>query len=140
LTEFRGKPLVQALLLSETVIRGQDGKNSVVNIFDRLLVPQFPATHQACAVYGRILDASPGTKFTVQFVDTANGRVVLESPPIVVQPDFEPRNAYDVIYQFFAIQLEHAGRYEFRLFADGLFLAHVVLNVEQHPGAGGSNR
>lgn len=126
---------VQYVALCEQVILGQDGRPSLIGVFNDLQVAAFPFTLPRLAVAARILftaDEARG-KHAVEVVMTdpsgtemgrPGGEIAL--PPL--PPGLESV-AVDLPLQLDLFQLPIPGRYTFVLHVDGKVSAGVQLSV-----------
>jgi hypothetical protein len=132
---------VQYVTLCDQIILGQDGRPSLIGVFNHLNVPALPFTLPRLAFAGRILFTADetGRAHTVEVVITGPDGVELARPggdiSLPPAPEGLDSVAVDLPMQFDLFQVEAAGRYTFLLNVDGEKTAAVQLLV--HLGAGG---
>lgn len=132
---------VQYVTLCDQIILGQDGRPSLIGVFNHLNVPALPFTLPRLAFAGRILFTADetGQAHKVEVVITGPDGVELARPGGDISLPPAPAGlesvAVDLPMQFDLFQVEAAGRYTFLLHVDGEKTAAVQLLV--HLGAGG---
>ncbi|MBA3891187.1 MAG: hypothetical protein H0X64_11730 [Gemmatimonadaceae bacterium] len=132
---------VQYVTLCDQIILAQDGRPSLIGVFNHLNVPALPFTLPRLAFAGRILFTADetGRAHTVEVVITGPDGVELARPggeiSLPPAPAALESVAVDLPMQFDLFQVEAAGRYTFLLHVDGEKTAAVQLLV--HLGEGG---
>ena len=128
---------VQYVALCEQVIVGQDGRPSLIGIFNDLQVGTIPFTLPRLALAARILFTADeaARKHSVELVMTdPSGQEIgrpggeIDLPQIPAGLDSV---AVDLPLPFDFFQLASAGRYTFLLHVDGAATAGVQLTVRQ---------
>ena len=128
---------VQYVTLCEQVILGQDGRPSLIGIFNDLQVGTIPFTLPRLALAARILFTSDeaARKHSVEVVMTdPAGKEIGRPGGEINLPQMPPgleSVAVDLPLPFDFFQLEAAGRYTFLLHVDGAPTAAVQLTVRQ---------
>jgi len=128
---------VQYVALCDQVVLGQDGRPSLVNIFNDLQVPQLPTTLPRLSFAARLLFTAEelGRNCRVEVVITdakgqelgrPGGDLTLPPPPAGVES-----LAVDIPLQFDLFEVQNVGRYTFLLHVDGKPSAAVQLTVRQ---------
>ncbi|HKO15590.1 MAG TPA: hypothetical protein VJU87_05085 [Gemmatimonadaceae bacterium] len=128
---------VQYVALCEQVILGNDGRPSLIGVFNDLQVASFPFTLPRLAFAARILftrdEAARGHKVEVLMTDPAGeeigrpgGEITLPALP----PELDAV-AVDLPLQFDLFQVPGAGRYTFLLHVDGSASAGVQLTIRK---------
>jgi hypothetical protein len=108
------------MLVCENILQSQ-GKNSLINIFDKITSGQFPVVHPSCGVYVKLLDVRTGSKARLEYVDVQERQVLFQVEQALVVND--EANPAEVAITIQGVPLPHAGRYEFRLWVDNAFLS-----------------
>jgi len=128
---------VQYVALCEQVILGNDGRPSLIGIFNDLQVGTIPFTLPRLALAARILFTADevARKHNVEVVMTdpsgqeigrPGGEIALPQMPTGLESV-----AVDLPLQFDLFQVTSAGRYTFLLHVDGAPTAGVQLNIRQ---------
>ena len=126
---------VQYVALCEQVILGNDGRPSLIGIFNDLQVGTIPFTLPRLALAARILFTADevARKHNVEVVMTdpsgqeigrPGGEIALPQMPTGLESV-----AVDLPLQFDLFQVTSAGRYTFLLHVDGAPTAGVQLNI-----------
>jgi hypothetical protein len=120
-------PSVVAMLICERVIVEQGtGAKSLIGVFENLNSPFFPApTH--ISLYAKLLDADGHYNFLVRLVSLLDEMEIVktEAPNVVAKPP----NATEIVINFAGLPLPSPGKYEFQLWADGIFLHRATMNA-----------
>jgi hypothetical protein len=129
LLNFPAEPLNLRLgALCDHALIGQDGKLSLIGIFDRIGVSQLPAQHPRFFVVAVLQGDARGSQVEMQLVAPSGG--VLMQEQIGIDPEAVAQGSGNLIAEITMLPLELAGRYEFRLRANGQVLGVIALNVE----------
>lgn len=126
---------VQYVALCDQIILGNDGRPSLIGVFNHLTVPALPFTLPRLAFAGRILFTSDETgrshQVEVRITDPAGTELARPGGDVSLPPS--PAGiesvAVDLPMQFDLFQVEAAGRYTFLLHVDGHPTAAVQLMV-----------
>ena len=115
-------------VLCDHAMIGQDGKLSLIGIFDRIGVVQVPAQHPRFFVVSVLQgDASDGT---VEMELQAPSGQTLMQEQISIDPEAIAEGSGNLIAEITMLPLEMVGRYEFRLRNNGQTLGIIPLNVD----------
>ena len=119
-----------AMLVADVAIREEGtGKVSLIGIFDQIRAGTFPMSHGQLVVYARMTDAEGHYEFRLQLVRLEDDLAIGEG---VVQAEVSDRLAAgEVIFQLGGLRFERAGRYEFRLHANGRYVGGCPFAVIQ---------
>jgi uncharacterized protein DUF6941 len=128
---------VQYVALCDTVILGNDGRPSLIGVFNDLQVPGIPFTLPRLAFAARILftreEVGRSHKVEVMMSDPSGkeigrpgGEVTLPSMPTGLDSV-----SVDLPLQFDLFNIATAGRYTFLLHVDGTATAAVQLSIRQ---------
>ncbi len=125
-------PSVQAFLVCDMVIADAGtGKKSIIGTFTHISAKNFPCQHPKMALYVCITDADGSYQFEIELVYLNEDKIIGKArfPEVV-----KITNRLDIIdfgINIPPVPLPGPGRYEFRLFAEGRFLAQKDFNVIQ---------
>ena len=130
---------VQYVALCEQVILGNDGRPSLIGLFNDLQLPTVPFTLPRLAFAARVLmtaqEVGRSYKIEVVISDPAGnelgrpgGDLALPPPPAGIDSI-----AVDIPLQFDLFELPAEGRYTFLLHIDGKPLAGVQLSIRRGP-------
>lgn len=131
---------VQYVTLCDQIILANDGRPSLIGVFNHLNVPALPFTLPRLAFAGRILFTADetGRPHKVEIVITDPSGAELARPGGDVDLPKAPPGldsvAVDLPMQFDLFQIEAAGRYTFLLHVDGKATAGVQLTVHLQEG------
>lgn len=143
---FGPVPTVQAMLVCEKIIsEAETNMKTLVNVFDMIKVMRAQQTVQGQAapqggtrgfhLYARLYDATGRYVFRVDFVQAESERRIAQAvtEPIDIR---DPMSAFDLALMVPMLPLSELGRYEFRLYANDMYLAHVPVRVveQEHGG------
>jgi hypothetical protein len=128
---------VQFVALCDQVILGNDGRPSLIGLFNDLQVANIPFTLPRLAFAARILFTreEAGRPHKVEVVMTDPGGKEIGRPGGEVSLPQMPTGldsvAVDLPLQFDLFQIPAAGRYTFLLHVDGTATAAVQLSIRQ---------
>lgn len=124
-------PLALAILLCDDVLRTLDGKNSLIGVFFNANSPLFPVTFPRFYLYAKLADGNGEYHLRFDYVDvTKNKRLASVSPPMPLRWEDLTQPA-EVVIQNNQLVIPHEGRFEFRLYANDMFLGHTTLYVKK---------
>lgn len=125
--------LVAALLCDSLSVDPSSGKKSLIGIFDRLRVAQFP-TGRIFTLYAKFTDALGRYHLKVQYVQEASDTVlgVIEAE---LRASDRTMGTELTITMPAAIAVPAAGRYEFRIFANEVYLGRTYFDAVPRPMA-----
>jgi hypothetical protein len=122
-------PSLLAILICDSVIvDSQTGKPSVIGIFDNIHAAETPF-RQRLGFYARMSDAEGEYKFTVRVVYLGDEEEVvgrLETGPVLAQDRLQSLN---LALNSPPVPFPKFGRYEFRLFANDVYIGAAVINA-----------
>jgi hypothetical protein len=124
-------PVLQGVLVCDQAIR-EFGTNKVtlVGIFDVIFGAEFPlAWTRPTAVYARVTDGQGEYDLRLELVRLDDEQTIGRLEGRVTIGD--RMASVDLIFPIDALRFERAGRYEFRLFAEGHHIGGTMLNVIQ---------
>ena len=123
-------PFLLAILVCDTdAVEPGSGKKTLIGIFDRIVVDQFAITHP-CTLYFKITDAQGRYKFKVEYVQVSTGTKLAgaESNVVVIDNRLQVR---DFILSTPPLSIPEAGQYEFRLYANDMYLGRATIMAEK---------
>ena len=127
---------LQALLLADHIYcdRGT-GKYVIAGTFYQLNVAVVPATFgRSVGAFVSLSGLNGNTRIDLEFVDPANGEVLLRTPPFDIACG-DPASPVEFALEIPPLPLPHAGSFSFRLSANGGVLGSVSVFVRDDPGA-----
>ncbi|NCO35753.1 MAG: hypothetical protein AUJ92_14715 [Armatimonadetes bacterium CG2_30_59_28] len=117
------------------------GKWSLIGIFSQIHSAQFPVVHRQLCVYLNFTDAQGHYDFRLELINLNQ-----EDESALVRIDGEGDLAdmlahNEMVFNLQNIQFNHAGKYEFRFWANNTIVAQKVFRViqleQEPPGEGG---
>lgn len=124
-------PKTNAMLICDYVIteRGTN-KKSLIGVFENIGASTFPCTHFAMSVYIKLTDAQGDYRFHLELVDLQSDVTIgkSEMPEEVRVPS--PLDAHELVFNLRGVRFMHAGKYEFRIFANGKIFGQKKLVVD----------
>jgi len=130
-------PTVLALLLcDQIIIDAQTNKKSLIGVFENLNSFAYPANIRL-AVYARLRDAQGTYNFTVRVVSLKDESVVsnIEINRVSVA---DPLHSVDLAFNMIGLEFREAGKYEFQLYANNVYLSRVTMEARQVNLPGGA--
>jgi hypothetical protein len=124
-------PVVLAMLLCDLAITEQGThKKTLVGIFHRVNARVFPAPQQM-AIYVHLTDAQGTYIFRIDIVDVDRNDILgtVTSNPIDVPNRLEP---FDFVFPI-GINIRAPGLYEFRLYANDVYLSSISFTAQSAP-------
>jgi len=123
-------PSVVAMLVCDQIIAEQGtGKKSLVGVFDNMYSPGFPVQTRF-AVYAKLVDLDQGQyKCRVRLVKLKDETLVADLTADLVIND--PLSPAELAINMVGIIVPEAGKYEFQLYADDIYLHRITLNAVQ---------
>ena len=124
-------PLIKAILICDHIItEAGSNKKSLIGVFENITASRFPYIHQLMSVYIKLTDAAGEYKIRIELVDLKGNKVIGkgEVPRIMFH---DKLMHYELTFNFAGLQLEHRGKYEFRIYANEEFLDSKDFNVLQ---------
>ena len=121
-------PSVIAMLICDQVIAEQvTNKKSLIGIFDNFNSLVFPVPMPRIAIYVKLADASGVYTFKLRMVNLKNESLVAE---IGVQARIADATQYsELALNLGNLVVPEAGKYEFQLYADDVYLHRVTMQA-----------
>jgi hypothetical protein len=104
------------------------GKKSLLGIFDVIHVKQFPTQHPI-SLYFKVADAEGYYTFEVRYVQAETGAVLAGAEGELIATD--RLTATDMYFPFPPLNVPTAGRYEFQIWANSMFLGSTSISAVQ---------
>lgn len=125
-------PYLLALLVCDSgTIDPNSGKKTLVGIFDRVTSSKFP-TSRWLVVYFRLTDAQGKYRFKVQYAQVKTDDILAEAETRDALTIKSRLDTFDSLISFpQALPILEAGQYEFRLYANDMFLGRIAINAVQ---------
>lgn len=118
--------LVAALVCDVAIADPSTGKKSLIGIFDRIAVKQFPTSRQM-SLYLKVTDAIGTHNLSIKYVRTETDEVLGEVQGQLSASD--PRRSQDLSVQLPPVPIPAPGRYEFRVFADSVYIGAAFVDA-----------
>lgn len=125
-------PSVMAMLICDQIINEQGtNKKSLMGVFQQVNAPGFPVMVPRMAVYVRLADVMENTVFKLRIVKLTgfDESLIAEAPlEIVIQ---DPTKPAELGFQMLNFVFPEAGKYEFQLYAEDIYLQRVTMDAVQ---------
>ena len=123
---------VAFLLCDQIIVEAGSGKKTIVGVFDRVGVRQFPATHSPAWLYIRVIDCEGEYEHRIEYVQVATQKILARANGTATSKN---RHVYaEFVLPCPPLQLPEPGEYEFRLWLNEKFISRV--RVTAHPVSG----
>ncbi len=123
-------PRMRMGVLCDYAMVSQDGKLSLIGIFDRIMVPGLPIQHPRFFVVATF-DMLPGNhQVRIELLDPTSHNVLQEQNVVIPVTVPELGQSGNLLAELNMLPLEFAGRYDFNLFAGAELLGTISLTVE----------
>lgn len=121
--------LLAILVCDSATVDRNSGKKTLVGIFDRVVVRRFP-TSRWLSIYFRLTDAQGEYRFKVQYAQVNTGNILAEAETRQALTIESRLDTFDSLISFpMALSIPEAGQYEFRLYANDMFLGRIAINA-----------
>jgi hypothetical protein len=125
-------PIPMAFLICDQVISDEaTKKKTLVGIFDRIWVAQFPTNHHPIAVYARFYDAEGTFEVRVEYVKVKSETVMAEAKMTMNVPQRKAAGEFSIAFP--PIPIPEPGDYEFRLWINDRYVQKVGFTALQTP-------
>ena len=112
------KPILKAMILcDQTIVEEGTRKRSLIGIFDRIQIRQFPAAHPAMSVYVQFREIEGIFDFMLELYDLTEEKTVHTA----VVKDFHVKSrSFDceLVFNLLSVAFKHPGGYEFRIYVN----------------------
>ena len=121
-------PVMVAGLICDTLaVDPSSGKKTLVGIFDRLIAAQFP-TKRVFSIYAKFADAIGRYVIRIEYVQEATDKV-LAAAGLEVRATDKTETLEIAITPPDSLLVPDPGRYEFRIFANSIYMGRVFFDV-----------
>lgn len=122
----RPLPVLLAMLLCERIITDKDTmQKSLIGVFDQANSKSFPMG-RPMTVFARIADAHGNYDFKIEMVHIEDDKVIGEG---TLKGEIQDRLlTWDLVFNL-PVTIPKEGHYEFRLYADRMYLGRAALNA-----------
>lgn len=123
-------PVSIAFLICDQVIVDRDSnKKTIVGVFDRINVRQFPTMYAPLSLYARVIDAEGEYDVRIDYVKVADEAALARIEAKAVARDRHAPAEFS--FRLPPIPIPSAGEYEFRLWMNGRYIHRVKFNAVQ---------
>ena len=122
--------LVAALVCDVAVADPSTNKKNLIGIFDVVHADRFP-TFRPMSVYLKLADALGYYQLSLQYVKLDGDEKIASATGELRATD--RLASVDLFIPFPPLQIPSAGRYEFRIFANDVFLGSAFLDARHRP-------
>lgn len=131
-------PKANAMLICDYVITEQGtNKKSLIGIFEHINVNRFPCVHHSLSVYIKMTEGQGTYRFRLELVDLKDNKTVGGGEiPRDIQIN-NPLMAHELVFNLKGLKFQHAGDYEFRIYANENILGQKTFVVSEMPGKPG---
>jgi hypothetical protein len=124
--------LIAALICDVAAVDPASGKKSLIGVFDKI-ISDFPIQHPM-TVYFKIADGEGKYQLAIRFLFRATNALLAEVIGELVVPD--RLGSVDHAVAFPPLPILNAGRYEFHIFANSVFIGAAFLDAVGRPQTG----
>ena len=118
---------VAFLLCDQIIVDSTTGKKTIVGVFDRITVEQFPANHRTAWLFARVIDCEGEYAFKIEYLQVSTQTVLIEGQGTASS---NYRHLYtDIVSQWPLIHIPEPGEYEFRLWMNNKFISSIRLTA-----------
>lgn len=115
------------LLCDQVIVEQATNKKSLIGVFDNFHSLTFPAVLPRCAVYVKMADAVGDYLFKLRVVKLKDEALMAE---IGIQARVPDMNQYsELALNMGNVAFPEAGKYEFQLYVDDIYLHRVTMQV-----------
>lgn len=126
--------MCKAILLCDAILFDPFGqKTSVIGIFDRFTVPQFPGMTAPCFVFVLMVNGIGHYQFSVEIRDADTDQPIARSAELAEAIFKDRTEKRTLIIPLPLLPLPRAGRYDFIVFANGQEVDRQVFEAVQRP-------
>lgn len=130
-------PMVLALLLcDQVIIDAQTNKKTLIGVFDNVNSFKYPATIKL-AVYAKLRDAEGVYDFRIRVVSLRDESSIanIEIKQARIRDPLQPT---ELAVNIPVLQFREPGKYEFQLYANGVYLSRITIEARQISPPGGT--
>ncbi|APV45373.1 hypothetical protein Dform_02064 [Dehalogenimonas formicexedens] len=131
MSEFRPlsqvKPVLIAALVCDVAMKDPTtGKISLIGIFDKVHVKQFPA-QRPVSLYAKLTEAEGNYQFQAKYVYSNTGETLAEAKGEFTAKD--KLGTVELNLQYPPLPITAEGRYDFQLWVNGQFLGQTFIDA-----------
>ncbi len=120
-------PVMMAALVCDThAVDPTTGKKSLIGIFDRVNAARFPVS-RPITLYYKLTDAEGRYEFKIRFSSRGGEDLLAEATGEFTSKD--RLKAMELVVPFPKLPLPSPGRYEFQLWANGMYIGTTSIDV-----------
>ena len=120
-------PVLVAVLVCDAACTDRStGKHTLVGLFDRIFVAQFP-TRRPISLFMRLTDAAGYYKVEIRYAQLTSGKVLAK-----VEGELQAEDrlkSSTLLIDFPPLSIPEEGRYEFQIWANNMFLGSTVVDA-----------
>ena len=122
-------PFLLAILVCDSgTVDRNSGKKTLVGVFNRVVGRTFP-TSRWLSLYFRFTDAEGRYQFKVQYAQVKTGNILVQAETDVLSVE-NRLDTRDFLISYPApVPIPEAGQYEFRLYANDMFLGRISIDA-----------
>ena len=123
----QAKPVLIAALVCDVAAKDPTtGKISLIGIFDRVQVKQFPAKRPV-SLYAKLTEAEGQYQFQTKYVYSNTGEMLAEAKGEFTAK--EKLGTVELQLQFPPLPIPGEGRYDFQIWVNGSFLGQTFIDA-----------
>ena len=123
-------PLLVAVVICDTAVEDPNSrKKTLVGIFDRVWVREFP-TRRQLSLYLKVADSLGHYDVQVKFVQVSTGEMLNE---VSGKMEASDRLASGDFFIPFDLEISSEGRYEFQIWFNGMYIGQTFLDASPMP-------
>ncbi|MGI2336351.1 MAG: DUF6941 family protein [Dehalogenimonas sp.] len=123
----QGKPMLIAALVCDVAVKDPtSGKISLIGIFDRVHVKEFPAKRPV-SLYAKLTEAEGEYEFQARYVYSNTGEKLAEAKGKFTAK--EKLATVELNLQFPPLPITGEGRYDFQIWVNGAFLGQTFIDA-----------
>jgi hypothetical protein len=121
------KPVLIAALVCDVAVKDPTtGKISLIGIFDKVHVKQFPA-QRPVSLYAKLTEAEGNYQFQAKYVYSNTGEALAEAKGEFTAK--EKLGTIELNLQYPPLPLPGEGRYDFQIWVNGQFLGQTFIDA-----------
>jgi hypothetical protein len=124
----QAKPVLIAALVCDVAVKDPTtGKISLIGIFDKVHVKQFPA-QRPVSLYAKLTEAEGAYQFQARYVYSNTGEPLAEAKGEFTAK--EKLGTVELNLQYPPLPIPGEGRYDFQIWVNGQFLGQTFIDAE----------
>lgn len=123
----QAKPVLIAALVCDVAVKDPTtGKISLIGIFDKIHVKQFPAKRPV-SLYAKLTEAEGSYQFQAKYVYSNTGETLAEAKGEFTAKD--KLGTVELQLQYPPLPIPGEGRYDFQIWVNGQFLGQTFIDA-----------